>query len=189
MEGGGNSLCQKNRLIPRHPPGQSTRHLDQTILTTLPTLWPDVVFELHPELCSTRFGQGVIWPMFLDGGPARTVAGLLCGAEAAAQGQGDGGASVCPDQSAAGAGGGRPSAGDMAGALRHREPSALGEGRGLRGGPGPGANPVGAATAGGAAEPSDRNAAPLRSEKHIGGPSPLQPETLGDPHPHRPTLQ
>ena len=39
MEGGGDSLRQKNRLIPRHLPDSSTGPLDQAILTTLSSVW------------------------------------------------------------------------------------------------------------------------------------------------------
>ncbi len=58
----------------------------------------------------------------------------------------------------------------------------------------PGANGAGAATAGGAAEPGDRDVAAGRGEKHSGGAAPLRletlvetlVETLGDADSHRP---
>ena len=77
--------------------------------------------------------------------------GVLRGTDQVAQGQGDGGAGLRHHQPACGAGGRSPAAFDMAWALGNRKPAALGEGRGFWRGPKPGANWVGAATAGRAA--------------------------------------
>ena len=52
----------------------------------------------------------------------------------------------------------------QAGALGHRKPAALGEGRGVRRGPELGANRVGAATAGGTAELGNRHAKAERGQ-------------------------
>ena len=82
-----------------------------------------------------------------------------------AQGPGNGGAGLRHHQPACGAGGCRPVAGNMAGALGDRKRAALGEGRGLWRGPKPGANGVSAATAGGAGELGDRQVADERESK------------------------
>ena len=86
-----------------------------------------------------------------------------------AQGQRDGRMGLCQHQPAAGAGGCCPVAARLlpgllpgcwrsgvgTGGLKTGCPAALGAGRGVRRGPEPGANGVGAATAGGTAEPGE----------------------------------
>ena len=74
-----------------------------------------------------------------------------------------------------------------AGALGNRKPAALGEGRGIRRGPEPGANRVSAATAGGTAELGNRHAKAERGQKHIRGTAPLRLEAMGDSVTDRPT--
>ena len=114
---------------------------------------------------------------------------LLGGTNQEAQGQGDGGAGLCHHQPPAGAGGCCQVAGDLAGALEDRKQAALGARCGIWRGPEPSEDRVGAATAGGVAQPGHWCAAAEWGEKHIGGPSTLRLETLGGLIPHRPLPQ
>ncbi len=127
-------------------------------------------------------------------GLARVGTGLLRGTNQEAQGQGDGGAGLRHHQPPAGTGGCCQVAGDLAGtllawALENRKQAALGAGCGIRRGPEPSEDRVGAATDGGVAQPGNRPVEAERSQKRISSPAPLRLETLGGLIPHRPLPQ